>query len=106
MSQFVKVAKVEELPPGERLWHDLAYETVIVFNVNGRFYAIADLCSHDDGPLEDGELVEEFSVQCPRHGACFDIRTGAALSLPATSPIPAYETKVEDGFVWVADPDA
>lgn len=105
MSKFVKVTEVENLPEGERIWHELVEETAVIFNVNGQFYAIADLCSHDDGPLEDGEL-EEYSVECPRHGACFDIRTGAALSLPATSPIPAFEVKIEDGFIWIEDPDA
>ncbi|MEM7336480.1 MAG: non-heme iron oxygenase ferredoxin subunit, partial [Chloroflexota bacterium] len=72
--------------------------------VSGEFFAIADLCSHDDGPLEDGSL-EGYSVECPRHGACFDIRTGEALSLPATSAIPSFQVKIEDGFIWVEDPD-
>lgn len=104
MTEFVKIAKVEDVPPGERLWHEFEEETVIIFNVDGAFYCIADLCSHDNGPLEDGEL-NGYSVECPRHGACFDIRTGAALSLPATSPIPAFAVKVEDGYIWVESPD-
>lgn len=104
MSQFVKVTEVANLAEGKRVWHELAEETAVIFNVNGEFFAIADLCSHDDGPLEDGEL-DGHSVECPRHGACFDIRTGAALTMPATSPIPSFKVKVEDGFIWVEDPD-
>ena len=105
MSDFVKVTEVENLSEGGRLFFELAEETAVIFNVDGNYYAIADLCSHDDGPLEDGKL-DGFAVECPRHGACFDIRTGAALSLPATTAIPAYAVKVEDGFIWIEDPDA
>ena len=105
MTEFVKVALVEEIPSGARLWHDFADETVIVFNVNGTFYCIADLCTHDDGPLEDGEL-DEFEVACPRHGARFDIRSGKALCLPAVSPVPTYQVKVEDGVVYIENPDS
>ena len=104
MSGFVKVARVEDISPGERLFYDFEYESVIVFNVDGAFYCIADLCTHDDGPLEDGAL-EGFSIECPRHGACFDIRTGAVLALPATRPIPHYAVKVENGDVYVESPD-
>jgi len=105
MTKFVKVAKVQDIPPGGRRWYDFEEESVIVFNVGGHFYCVADLCSHDDGPLEDGEL-EGYEVECPRHGARFDIRTGKALCLPATSPIPAYEVKVEGDDVYVESPDA
>jgi len=104
LSEFVRVGRVEDIPPGERIWHDFDYETVIVLNVDGEFYCIADLCSHDDGPLGDGP-VEGFSIQCPRHGACFDVRTGAVLALPATSPIPTYRVKVENGDVFIENLD-
>lgn len=104
MSKFVKVANVGEIGPGERLWVDFGEETVIVFNVGGLFYCIADLCTHDDGPLEDGEVVGH-EVECPRHGARFDVRTGKALCLPAVAPVPTYRVKVEEGGVWVESPD-
>ncbi len=104
MTTYEKVAKVEEIPPGERLWYDFEEESVIIFNIDGTYYCIADLCSHDGGPLEDGP-VDGFSVECPRHGACFDIRSGKALSLPATTAIPTYAVKVEDCFIYVESPD-
>ena len=83
--RFVKVGLVSETPPGTRLFHDFEYESIIVFNVEGTFYCVADLCTHDDGPLGDGAL-QGCEVECPRHGARFDVRTGAALCLPAVQP--------------------
>jgi len=104
VAEFVKVARVADLPPGEWLFHDFEYETVIVMNVGGEFYCVADLCSHDDGPLEDGEL-DGFEISCPRHGARFDVRNGRALCLPATKSIPTYIVKIVDGDIYVASPD-
>lgn len=104
MTEFVKVATTADLAPGERLFHDFEEETIILLNVNGEYYAIADLCSHDDGPLEDGEL-DGYSIACPRHGACFDIRNGQVLSMPATKSIPSYQVKVENGNILVESPD-
>lgn len=104
MAKFVKVADVGDIPPGERLWVEFDEETVVVFNIDGRFYAIADVCTHDGGPLEDGKL-EGYEVECPRHGARFDVRTGAALCLPAVTPVPTYAVKVEDDAIYVESPE-
>ncbi len=104
MTQFVKVAPAADIPNGSRFWMEFEEETLVIFNVNDHYYAIADLCTHDDGPLENGKL-QDHEVECPRHGARFDIRSGAALSMPATSPVPTYEVKVEDGVVYVESPD-
>lgn len=104
MTEFVKIARVEDIPPGERLWYEFEEETVVVFNIGGTFYCIADLCTHDGGPLEDGEL-DGCEVECPRHGARFDVRTGKALSLPATSAVPTFAVKIEDGDIYVESPD-
>lgn len=104
MSEFVKVARTSDVPPGSRIWVEFEEETVVLFNVNGAFYAIADLCTHDNGPLEDGEL-EEYEVTCPRHGARFDIRTGAALCLPATKPVPTYQVRIDGDDIFVESPD-
>ncbi|MBK6325605.1 MAG: non-heme iron oxygenase ferredoxin subunit [Chloroflexi bacterium] len=104
MTEFIKIARLDDIPPGGRLWYDFAEETVVVFNVGGTLYCLADRCTHDDGPLEDGEL-EDHQIECPRHGARFDIRTGKALCLPATSPVPTFAVKVADGDVYVESPD-
>jgi len=104
VAEFVKVARVEDIPPGGRLWYDFEEETVVIFNVGGEFYCIADVCTHDGGPLEDGEL-EGYEVECPRHGARFDIRSGAAVAMPAVTPVESFEVKVEEGWVYVESPD-
>ena len=104
MTTFVKVASVKDIPPGTRLFYEFAEETVIILNIAGQFFCIADLCTHDDGPLEDGEL-SGHEVECPRHGARFDVRNGSALCLPATEPIPTYQIEIKDGDIYVASPD-
>lgn len=104
MTKFVKAARVADLPPGERLWLEFEEETVILFNINGRYYCIADVCTHDGGPLENGQ-VEGHEVECPRHGARFDVRTGAALCLPAVTPVPSFQVKVEGEDIYIEDPD-
>jgi len=76
---------------------------IVVFNVAGSYYAIGDVCSHDNGPLGDGEL-DGLEVICPRHGARFDIRTGEVRSLPAIVDIPAYPVRVVDGQLEVGVP--
>jgi 3-phenylpropionate/trans-cinnamate dioxygenase ferredoxin subunit len=65
-----------------------------VFNIAGAYYAIADVCSHDDGPVAEGEL-EGYEIECPRHGARFDVRSGKVLSFPAIVDIPAYPVKID-----------
>jgi 3-phenylpropionate/trans-cinnamate dioxygenase ferredoxin subunit len=71
-----------------------------VYRIDGQFYALEDRCSHDDGPLCEGDR-EGFEVVCPRHGARFDIRTGAVLALPATEDVEAFPVEVRDGEVYV-----
>jgi metal-sulfur cluster biosynthetic enzyme/nitrite reductase/ring-hydroxylating ferredoxin subunit len=101
MPEFTRVAEVSEVPDPGRVLVEVEGEVVALFHVEGRFYAIDDVCTHDGGPLVDGELVG-FKIACPRHGAKFDIRTGAALSMPAVRPTRAHAVKVEHGGVWVA----
>ena len=102
--EFVPVASAEEVPNGERLFIEIDGEAVVVFNIAGAYFAIADLCSHDDGPLGDGELEQEYDISCPRHGAHFDVRTGKALSLPAVADIPAYPVRVRNGEIEIGLP--
>ncbi len=101
--EFITVASVDELPNGERLFIEIDDLALVVFNIAGEYFAIADLCSHDDGPLGDGE-VDDHQVVCPRHGARFDVRTGKALTLPAVEDIPAYPVRVRAGEIEVGLP--
>lgn len=98
--QYIKVALTIDIPEGQVKVVDVDGEQVALCNVSGAFFAVADLCSHDDGPLGEGEL-DEFQIECPRHGARFDVRTGKALCLPAVMPIPIYEVEVRGNEVWV-----
>ena len=96
------VGPVEELPSGEVKIVRAGELAIGVYNLDGEYYAIEDRCSHDDGPLAEGDFdVEEAVAICPRHGARFDIKTGRALSLPAYLPVEAFEVFVEDGVVKV-----
>lgn len=100
MPKFVKVARVEEIAPGEKKIVEVDGVLVVVVNLDGQFYAIEDVCTHDGGPLGEGEL-EGHELICPRHGARFDVRTGDALTLPAFEAAPIYEVRVENGDVLV-----
>ena len=96
------VGPVEELPPGEVKIVRAGELAIGVYNLNGSYYAIEDRCSHDDGPLAEGDFDAEVGVAiCPRHGSEFDVRTGRPLSLPAYLPVETFEVVVEDGLVKV-----
>ena len=102
MPQIIEVCPVRELAPGEmRLveWEDLE---IGVFNCEGTLYAIEDRCSHDDGPLVEGTLDQAAcTIECPRHGSRFDLRTGKPLNLPAYVPVDTFPVTVEDGVIRV-----
>jgi 3-phenylpropionate/trans-cinnamate dioxygenase ferredoxin component len=97
---MIDICRIEELPPGEhRLfeWEDLE---IGVFNCSGELLAIEDRCSHDDGELLYGEVdPERCTVECPRHGSIFDLRTGNPLNLPAYVPVDTFPVSVEDGVI-------
>jgi 3-phenylpropionate/trans-cinnamate dioxygenase ferredoxin subunit len=99
---LVDVCPVDELPPGAVKLVHVGSIAVGVYNLNGEFYALEDRCSHDDGPLCEGDFdVEEGVAICPRHGSNIDIRTGEALTLPAVFPVDTFPVTVEDGIVRV-----
>ncbi len=102
---FVAVAAEDELPNGERIFVQVDDYSIVLFNIAGQYFAIGDICSHDNGPVGEGEL-EEFQIICPRHGARFDVRNGQALTLPAVIDIPAYPVRVADGQIEVGLPTA
>lgn len=103
--EFLALAAVEDLPAGERLFVEVDDTPIVVFNIAGQYFAIADECSHEELPLGEGEVDEaELCITCPYHGAKFDLRTGRALSLPAVEDIPAYPVRVRDGMIEVGFP--
>ena len=95
------VGRLEELPPGAmKLVEVDPLLTVGVFNCGGTLYALEDRCSHDDGPLCEGDWdADECVAVCPRHGSRFDLRSGAPLSLPAFEPVRTFPVRAEDGLV-------
>lgn len=100
MSDFVKVAKTSNLAPGEKMLVEYEDEDVGLFNIGGEFYAISDVCTHDDGPLVEGTLDGDC-ITCPRHGARFNVKTGEQ-TMPAISPVPLYEVKIEGEDILIA----
>lgn len=98
--EYVAMAQVKDVPLGQVRVFQHGDRRVALCNVQGQFYAVEDTCTHDDGLLSEGAL-EGFSIECPRHGAKFDVRTGEVLQMPAAFPIRVFETKVENGTVFV-----
>jgi 3-phenylpropionate/trans-cinnamate dioxygenase ferredoxin subunit len=103
----IEVALAEELPPGSMRLVPVGARTIGVFNCAGTYYAIEDRCSHDDGPLCEGDWEPELCVVvCPRHGARFDLQTGIPMTLPAFESVPTYPVSVRaDGLVVVEVPE-
>ncbi len=103
-SKWIDVAPADDVPEGEVKTFTIDAHRIAVARANGQLYAVQDLCSHDDGPLGDGGL-EEFAIVCPRHGAKFDVRTGAVLAMPAIAPIETFPVMEKDGRIHVAVKD-
>jgi 3-phenylpropionate/trans-cinnamate dioxygenase ferredoxin subunit len=101
MSDFIAVAKTSEIEDGQVKVVRVGDAPVGVTIIDGEYFAFADVCTHDDGPVAEGEL-DEYVIECPRHGAKFDIRTGRVLQLPAVVPIPVYAVKVEGDSILVS----
>lgn len=102
MSQFITVAKTEELQAGgEPIVVEINRRWVAIYNVDGTYCAIEDVCTHDGGPLAEGE-VKGNVVVCPRHGAEFDICTGKVMTAPALVDAPTYEVRVEGDEIQVS----
>jgi 3-phenylpropionate/trans-cinnamate dioxygenase ferredoxin subunit len=102
MPAEIEVGPLDELPPGEVKIVRAGELALGVYNLGGELYAIEDRCSHDDGPLCEGDFdLEDGYAVCPRHGAHIDIRTGDALTLPAVEPVDTFPVRVEDGIIKV-----
>jgi 3-phenylpropionate/trans-cinnamate dioxygenase ferredoxin subunit len=102
MPDWTDVARAEDLPLGSRRVVDVDGTAVAVFNLDGRFYAIEDVCTHDGGELASGKL-EDGVIVCPRHGARFSIKTGEVLAPPAYEDVAVFPVRVENGTVQVRD---
>jgi 3-phenylpropionate/trans-cinnamate dioxygenase ferredoxin component len=102
MSEWMRAARAEELPPGSRRVVDVDGVAVAVFNLSGEYCAIEDTCTHDGGELASGELQGD-EIVCPRHGARFNLRTGAVTGPPAYAPVASFPVRVTDGWVEVRD---
>ncbi len=100
MTPIIDVCPLEELPPGAARIVEYEEFEIGVFNCAGELLAIEDRCSHDDGTLAEGEInQEDCTVECPRHGSLFDLRTGKPKTLPAYVPVETFPVLVEDGLI-------
>lgn len=98
--RFVKVGLEKDVPEGEVRTFEAEGIGIAIARVDGKLFAIEDICSHDDGPLGEGTL-DGCEIECPRHGARFDIRTGAATRMPAAGSVNAFAVKLENGVILV-----
>lgn len=101
MSDFQKVATLDEIPAGGRKSVVFDERAVLVFRIGDDVYAVEDVCSHDGQPLTDGPL-EGTAIECPRHGARFDIRTGRPLCMPAVEPIATFKVKLQGNDIFLS----
>ena len=102
MSDWIAVARAGEIAPGNWRAVDADGARIVVFNLGGEYYAIEDVCTHDGGQLTGG-LIQGEEIICPRHGARFSIKTGAALCAPAYEPTARFPVRVENGVIQVRD---
>lgn len=100
MSEFIQVAKVSDVAVSGKLILEVEDRMVVLVHINDQFFCIDDVCTHDGGPLGEGELCG-FELACPRHGAKFDVRNGVALTMPATEATVVHEVKIEGDNVFV-----
>ena len=105
MSDYIKVANLAEIPAGGSKLVEVDMVRVALFNLDGNIYAIEDVCTHDGGPLVEGRVVNGCEVQCPRHGARFDIRSGTAVKFPAFEPTRTFAVRVNGQDVWIEQPE-
>ncbi len=96
-----EVAKIDDLAPGEMMYVEVGEDPVVLINLNGDFYALSDICTHQDASLSDGEIIGD-EIECPLHGGAFEIRTGQPASFPVVVPAETYAVRVVGDTVEVA----
>ena len=99
-TKLVTVARTKEIPDGEVRNFEIEDVELAICNIGGRFFAVEDICTHDGGPLGEG-CLEGYAIECPRHGAQFDVRTGEVLRLPAAAPIRIFPVHIENGEIRI-----
>ncbi|MEO9363666.1 MAG: non-heme iron oxygenase ferredoxin subunit [Nitrososphaera sp.] len=99
-SDYVKVADTKDIQPSQMKVVEVAGESICIVNVNGEYYAIGNVCTHEGGPLNEGTL-EAYEVECPWHGSKFDVRTGEVTNSPADVPVPSHEVKVDGSSILI-----
>ena len=100
LAGFTRVARLDEAPEGEARTFDIGDESIAICNYKGSISAISNTCTHEDGPLGSGKLLD-CEIECPRHGARFNIKTGEATAMPAAVGVDTYETKIVDNEIYV-----
>ena len=100
MAIWTRIASAASLPEGRALRVEAGSHRIALFRVDDDVHAIGDRCSHAEASLSEGDLFDG-EIECPRHGAAFDLTTGEPLSLPATKAVPVYRTKTEDGDLYL-----
>ena len=100
MAEYVKVAKTGDIPAGKLRGFQVGLDRVVIAHTEGGFYAVADECTHDSAPISDGR-VRGKEIMCTRHGARFDLATGAVTAPPAVAPIDTFPVKVEGDDILV-----
>jgi 3-phenylpropionate/trans-cinnamate dioxygenase ferredoxin subunit len=100
VAKFVKVGRADEIGPGEKKIFEADGIMVVVVNLDGEYFCLEDVCTHDGGPVGEGKL-DDGQLVCPRHGARFDVRTGEARTVAAFEPVATYEVKVDNGDLLV-----
>ncbi len=99
-TEFVTVASTDEIPPGVMRKVSLADKDVVLANVDGKYYAIGNVCTHEEGPLDEG-ILDKYEIECPWHSSRFDLRTGAVTQGPADTSEPSYEIMVEGNSIRI-----
>jgi 3-phenylpropionate/trans-cinnamate dioxygenase ferredoxin component len=105
MDEFVTVAQISDMPESGKLCLEVGDRYIVVVRIEDQYFCIDDVCTHDGGPLGEGEL-DGFCISCPRHGAQFDVRTGEAVTMPATEPGVIHEVRINDQEIQVRWNDA
>jgi 3-phenylpropionate/trans-cinnamate dioxygenase ferredoxin subunit len=101
---YYEIANVNEILPGQRIYIEVDRTPIVILNIGGLLYAVGDVCTHDNGPVGEGEL-DGTQIICPRHGARFDLCTGRAVKLPAIKGIPTYPVRVVNDLIEIGFPN-